>query len=679
MGFKKVYKALQEIFPEVDSRILRAVAIEHCKDADTAVEVVLSEVIPCLTKLPSTSSEHSGATVKSSEAAVDSNGAPQTDAVLLHKTKDSYELLNGSSSFDAGCGHHQTIEDTDGKSLQHYHDAVGGDHVPFDVDGGGTVISLEKCDKSNDKVSAYKNFEVDGGGTPVSVEKCDKTNDKVSAYRNFEVDGGGTPVSVEKYDKSNDKVSAYESCQVTSVMSNAEDRARVDVYEKSSHLLIENEKCGHAASPEATSFKVNKDNGAEVSYNQLCQPTECVVSHNTLEGTHNSPSDDSTALMQKRIHEEVSSIDNQDMKHPESQVAPLNVRTSTLSGLESSIEFVVAPDVHNFELEKAELNDSVNATANKDLAGEILLNGEESIPNSVITASGQICSIDLLEDMMTEAKSNKKTLFSAVESVICLMREVELQEEAAEQAKLEAAKGGLDMLRRVEDLKEMLRHAKEANDMHAGEVYGEKAILATEVKELQSRLLGLADERDKSLAVLDEMLQTLEVRMATAEKEMKAAEQERLDKEEVALKALADQEIIMEKVVQEANILKQEAEENAKLRDFLVDRGRVVDTLQGEISVICQDVRLLKEKFDDRVPLSKSFSSSQTSCILASSSSSLKSMVPDQVPDPADLLHAPEKMDTVSYHEEEHKASEDVKSVIHNKDLLDDGWEELSM
>ena len=40
---------------------------------------------------------------------------------------------------------------------------------------------------------------------------------------------------------------------------------------------------------------------------------------------------------------------------------------------------------------------------------------------------------------------------------------------------------------------------------HAGEVYGEKAILATEVRELQSRLLCLSDERDKSLATLDEV------------------------------------------------------------------------------------------------------------------------------------------------------------------------------
>lgn len=43
------------------------------------------------------------------------------------------------------------------------------------------------------------------------------------------------------------------------------------------------------------------------------------------------------------------------------------------------------------------------------------------------------------------------------------------------------------------------------NIQHAGEVYGEKSILATEVRELQTRLLGLADEKDKSLALLDEV------------------------------------------------------------------------------------------------------------------------------------------------------------------------------
>lgn len=40
---------------------------------------------------------------------------------------------------------------------------------------------------------------------------------------------------------------------------------------------------------------------------------------------------------------------------------------------------------------------------------------------------------------------------------------------------------------------------------HAGEVYGEKAILATELRELQSRVRSLSDERDGSLAILDEV------------------------------------------------------------------------------------------------------------------------------------------------------------------------------
>lgn len=59
----------------------------------------------------------------------------------------------------------------------------------------------------------------------------------------------------------------------------------------------------------------------------------------------------------------------------------------------------------------------------------------------------------------------QKTLFSAMESVISLMRNVELKEQAAEEAKEEAAKGGIDVLDKVEELKLILKHAKDANDM----------------------------------------------------------------------------------------------------------------------------------------------------------------------------------------------------------------------
>ena len=61
------------------------------------------------------------------------------------------------------------------------------------------------------------------------------------------------------------------------------------------------------------------------------------------------------------------------------------------------------------------------------------------------------------------------------------------------------------------------------------------------------------------------MRRTLEERFDATEKEIKAAEQEKMEKEESARNALTEQELIMEKVVQESKMLKQEAEENSKV------------------------------------------------------------------------------------------------------------------
>ncbi|GFP97849.1 hypothetical protein PHJA_001929000 [Phtheirospermum japonicum] len=157
-------------------------------------------------------------------------------------------------------------------------------------------------------------------------------------------------------------------------------------------------------------------------------------------------------------------------------------------------------------------------------------NKVEKLDESTMSQSSQSRIVDIVEEIIEEAKDNKKTLFAAMESVIRLMKQVELKEQIVEQAKKEAALGGKNILDKVEELKRMLQHAKEANDMHAGEVYGEKAILGTELKELQSRVLSLSDERDKSLA----MRQTLEVRLAAAENEIRSAELEKLEKEKGA-------------------------------------------------------------------------------------------------------------------------------------------------
>lgn len=72
------------------------------------------------------------------------------------------------------------------------------------------------------------------------------------------------------------------------------------------------------------------------------------------------------------------------------------------------------------------------------------------------------------------------------------------------------------------------------------------------------------------------MHQILEVRLATAEELRRAAEQERLEKEESVRNALAEQEAIMEKVIQESKMLEQEAEENSKVATFSTHHGSLL-------------------------------------------------------------------------------------------------------
>ncbi|KAL0724118.1 hypothetical protein Bca4012_038717 [Brassica carinata] len=305
--------------------------------------------------------------------------------------------------------------------------------------------------------------------------------------------------------------------------------------------------------------------------------------------------------------------------------------------------------------------------SNRSLACE---NGDNESGGAFSSLLTHGCSFDHLEEIIQDAKTNKKTLLAVMDSVMNLMKEVEIEEKDVEKSESEAARGSLDTLEKVEEFKKMLEHAKEANDMHAGEVYGEKSILATEAKELENRLLNLSEERNKSLAVLDEMRETLEIRLAAALEMKKAAEQEKKAKEDSAVEALAVQEAIMEKVVQESKLLQQEAEQNSKLREFLMDRGQVVDSLQGEISVICQDVKLLKEKFDKRVSITKSVTSSLTS----SCGSSMRSLVLENPTEPLNgLLETSSK--NKSPEEEEEASSYMKKEKNDRRELVEDGWD----
>ncbi|GLT54281.1 hypothetical protein SLA2020_274920 [Shorea laevis] len=593
MGFNFVYRCLQDVFPKIDSRLLRAVAIEHPKDADQAVDVVLKEIIPYL-----------------SSQTISLTSPTEDDEV---ESGEQMDLLSQQ----------QVIDKPD----------VGPSSEPQPIDGGAA------------KETDHTGGVLDADATPL-VEALNE-----SAVSDFYDANDG-----------NDQSCVYTENEEVILLGKAqENRVKVGL-NHIVHATSNDQKqiCENSKSEELISWGASKENDIKVG-TELTPPG---MTTSSINGWRDDLEND------WKVYFDFPKADNLDaVVHGESQSAELCSDTEVRNSVAQLVPLSI-------EGHTPVAGGSSDITFKQDYSvSEMSDLEDEPKRDTMVTHSGKVCKIDLLEEIIEDAKNNKKTLFSAMERVINMMREVELQEKAAEQAKEEASMGELDILVKVEEMKQMLARAKEANNMHAGEVYGEKSILATEVRELQSRLLSLSDERDKSLAILDEMHQILEVRLATAEELRRAAEQERLEKEESVRNALAEQEAIMEKVIQESKMLEQEAEENSKLREFLMDRGRTVDMLQGEISVICQDVRLLKGKFDDRVPLSKSVSSSQTSCILATTSgSSVKSMASDLVPERSLASSGSSLRSLVPDLSLENgvKEEETARAV---KALLDDGWD----
>ncbi|KAL9430890.1 hypothetical protein AB3S75_026145 [Citrus x aurantiifolia] len=802
MGFNAVYRCLMEMFPQIDTRLLKAVAIEHSKDADAAATIVLTEILPYWSKKSLTSSSvisnRTASSTSSKDLSLRRLSDRASDEIAEHEELNTFRrrrnrsqpssLEQGSittgyaTSTDLPCAHNSDSISLD-KALNA--SAVSQSYDPNDSSGqlygnpeSEEVILLGKTPESvvevgSDKASTVMPNECgndDLGGAcantesngVVSVDKGQYTDVKfesehtpivmptLSAHANGL---GATDIDISIFGISQEVGSCFD-CPLkvensvarlvpSSVQEHASDVCQYrDVKVESEHTpIVMPTPSIHANAvangsltawtdfdgPGATDIGVSNCGISQEVGSCLDCPLEVensvaqLVTSNVPESgfqlevgsnavangsltawtDFDGPGANDIGVSNCGISQEVGSCLDcpLEVENSVAQLVPSSVQEHTSDVPESGFELEVGSSLpssvqqhtsdvsesgFHLEVGSSSTTDSgkPNANGSSDLMSkqENSVNGkcnieDDSTITTIVTRSGQICRIDLLEEMIEDAKNNKKNLFKAMESVMNMMREVEIQERAAKEAKAAAVRGGLDIFVKMDELKQMLAHAKEANDMHAGEIYGERAILATEARELQNRLLNLSEERDKSLAVLDEMRETLEARLAAAEDMRKEAEEEKFEKEESARASLAEQEVIMEKVVQESKLLQQQAEENSKLREFLMDRGRVVDSLQGEISVICQDVRLLKEKFDERVPLSKSVSSSQTTCILASSGSSLKS-VASLVAEQDLTSETLEKMSPApAVDVESLKSRGDEKIGDFWRQLSDDGWD----
>ncbi|KAH7676949.1 UBA-like protein [Dioscorea alata] len=612
MGSEDVFISLKELFPQVDHRILKAVSIEHANDVDAAVEFIVSDVLPRFSGPPKETQGIKQSSQKGSFSQAFLGGSNANEiANQLSKPK---AVAFGTHLYDSLINNCVTslMEETTSRDLcaskPYAPSFLANFHKTFG-DGGSSMHSGEGVEYEVPLISDHPSGALHCTSSLMDkrlpVGSLSNLQDGNSHYQLFSDDDQsenrdfGTNLKDDTVLQIQNSNSLHDSFQELDCLSGkATFSPSLGGSDDDQSIILENmsDELGSVACSEKDT------NGSLFGSEKL---TSCSADPANIQ--------DSDRIEYKFADKDAFP-------------SPQEANTCVLENCISSVQFVDSA-IEEFNcstgIQEFQLGNMTEKVA--DLPS---LSDNDCQITNLSTKSSQIVSIDFLEDFIADAKTNKKVLLSAIESTIDMMKDVELEEERAKQAKVEASKAGEDILSKVEELREILKHSKEANDMHAGEVYGEKSILATESRELQSRLLGLSNERDKSFRIIKEIEETLKERLTTAKKEIAAAEQEKLEKERLAQKALSEQEQLMDAIVQESKALQQQAEENSKLREFLMERGQIVDTLQGEIAVICEDVLSLKERVDGRIPLSRSLLSRTGSLAssLSSSSSSRTSL-----------------------------------------------------
>ncbi|KAG1365440.1 hypothetical protein COCNU_12G004400 [Cocos nucifera] len=685
MTFKSVFGSLQDVFPQIDLRILKAVAIEHSNDVDAAVEFVLSEVLPCISESRETSYTLENA--YDTEHSLASAGMNKLDSLLGHQeAQEDRSLLPEpvvvcESTFSDIYPHAANVEsscmeksESKGSHVEH----IRGPNKP----------SLLLCPHEAVKVTA----------SPSSQAKL--MEDVIDLIFDHTIDAfHSKPHSLDEIvmDTSPSNILFHDH------LSNAEHRKAVNLVEQivePSQGLAKNECVsldgnvqelyGIEANSTVTCVCVQAQN---FSSPVLEDGTDIMESGAAVEKDINDHEGEYKEQLSRCLTEAANIQDLCDLEVNHSVVTSFTpCGDISSSNLENSTDSVkceaghVNTDSSIFEFEKQQSRCLTENDAELLAFENKMASADDNCQSSMVaTRSGQVVNINFLEDFILDAKNSKKTLASALESVINMVKAVELHEERAKQAKEEVIMAGQDILTKVEDLKQMVKHAQESNDKRAGEVYHEKSVLTTEVQELQSRLIDICGKpisgRVIPLALLqliidmlhkiltERIRQNLEARLAAAEEARAIAEQEKLEKEELARQVLNEEDAMMMALEHESRRLQQEAEENTKLRELLMDHGRIVDVLQGEIAVICENALLLKERVEGHTPLNKSKTLLTRSSASSTSSLYNKSLFSDQV------LH-PLNRESPRINEKSSENELLEGFVCENHDApLDDDWE----
>lgn len=631
MAFKQVFYALREVFPQVDLRILKAVASQYSSDVDAAVGFVFSDVLPAVSEPTETHytlqdidyAEHDHTDSKkpnlhSGRIPLVDLGAQEDASVLFGTSAENSRTVGGCNPFleydGPFCSNNKIencsqIEDkvvinetknptTEMNSLlQEHYFQVGSSQTSaiephmIDYEQSASGGCSDHCASGKDIVSP----EAENIGNPKQY------NDNFELSDLFASSGSMLPLFLG----SSSGCAVKHEGQMPLRLSNAVSEHDITSSEDNCYL-------------ETLFVNFHSKEDSQTSKNLLDAPTfhtlpkanENYDLQVLFENIDNTGKESGVLHIAENLPE-LNNLANDGSFH--NLFAELSTVDKTTEAPSNFPGKGGSDRVHKEELTLIHSNNcgTSNSTCNfnddKHFVCPIVEldafrpNEEWKMPGAhksegILDISTHSYHITDLNKNISDTTKSKELLTSLYESTIMRMKEVELQEENSRLAKQNANKAHQNYLAMVEHFNQLIENSKESNDKQAQVVGEEKCLLVALTQDLQSRLAKLSAQRDEALATVQEIKCELDARLATSMEEEAIALEDIMQTEKVALLVRKDKESTVGSIMEESRKLQKESEENILLRGLLLDQGRLIDIMQGEISSIHANVVAMKER-----------------------------------------------------------------------------------
>uniref|UniRef100_A0ACD5VTS9 Uncharacterized protein n=1 Tax=Avena sativa TaxID=4498 RepID=A0ACD5VTS9_AVESA len=601
MAFKQVFYALREVFPQVDLRILKAVASQYSSDLDAAVGFVFSDVLPAVSEPTETHytiqdidyAEHDHADL-AKEPNLHSGRISSMDL----GAKEDANVLFGTSAENSG--------------------TVGECNLFSVYDGPFfSNIKIEKCSQIEDKVVINETRiprpamnsilqehygQVGSSRTSATELHCAAMKDKVTP----ETEGIGSP----KHRNDNYELSdlfassgsmlplfmeSYSDCAVKH-----EGQMPLKLYNAASkHDIASSEdKCCLELEALLVNFHSKEDSQTSMNLpdasivHTLFKEKENYDLQVLFENTNNAGKELGVLLTAENPPELNKLASDGSFHNLFGELCTVDKTTQVPSNFPGKDETFTS--TCNFNDDKHFVCPIVELDAFQP-------NEELKMPGAhksegFLDISTRSCHITDLNKSISDTTKSKELLTSLYESTIMKMKEVELQEENSRLAKQNAYMANQNFLAMVEHFNQLIENSKESNDKQAQAVREEKCSLEALTQDLQSRLAKLSAQKDEALTAVQEIKCELDARLATSMAEEATAMEHIIRQEKLALLVRREKEATMGSIMEESRKLQKEAEENILLRGLLLDQGRLIDIMQGEMSSIHANVVAMKER-----------------------------------------------------------------------------------